>query len=77
LIDANVCTSPTDPERPWEILALPGDVFRHKLNITFEDHKVTLHSNGDFVAVKVLDVDVCSINRRDNLRECLISLLKQ
>jgi hypothetical protein len=68
LFDANVCTSPRDAERSWEILALPGDIFRHKLNINFEDHKVTLHANGDFIAVKVtgnLDVDMCSINRRD------------
>jgi hypothetical protein len=70
LFDANVCTSPRDQGRSWEILALPGDIFRHKLNITFEDHKVTLHANGDFIAVKVtgnLDVDVCSINRRDKV----------
>jgi len=70
LFDANVCTSPRDPERPWEILTLPGDIFRHKLNITFESHKVRLHANGDFIAVKVtgnLDVDVCSINRRDKV----------
>ena len=70
LFDANVCTSPRDAERSWEILALPGDIFRHKLNITFEDHKITLHANGDFIVVKVagnLDVDVCSINRRDKV----------
>jgi hypothetical protein len=68
LIDANVCTSPRDPERPWEILALPGDPFRHKLNITFRGHNITLHANSDFIMVQVaadLDVDVCSINRRD------------
>lgn len=68
LFDANVCTSPCDPDRPWEVLALPGDIFRHKLNITFEDHKVTLCASGDFIAATVtgdLDVDVCSINRRD------------
>ena len=53
LFDANVCTSPRDPERSWEILALPGDIFRHKLNITFEDHKVTFYANGDFIAVTV------------------------
>ncbi len=70
LFDANVCTSPHDAERPWEILALPGDIFRHKLNITFEDHKITFYANGDFIAVTVaenLDVGVCSINRRDKV----------
>src|SRR5438445_3423093 len=70
LFDANVCTSPRDPERHWKILALPGDIFRHKLNITFENHKVTFYANGDFIAAEVtgnLDVDVCSINRRDQV----------
>jgi hypothetical protein len=68
LFDANVCTSPCDPEHPWKILPLPGDIFRHKLNIIFEDHKVTFYANGDFIAATVtgnFDVDVCSINRRD------------
>ncbi len=70
LFDANICTSPRDPERHWEVLALPGDVLRHKLNITFGGHKVTLHANSDFIVVQVaenLDVDVCSINRRDKV----------
>jgi hypothetical protein len=64
-LDANVCTSPIDHERPWEILALPGDIFRHKLNITLGDHKITLHANGSFIAATVsgnLEVEVCSIN---------------
>jgi len=70
LFDANVCTSPRNPDRPWEVLALPGDIFRHKLNIPVEGHKVTLLANGDFVVVQVtadLDVDVCSINRQDKV----------
>jgi hypothetical protein len=68
--DANVCTSPIDHERPWKVLALPGDIFRHKLNITFGDRKITLHANGDFIAATVsgsLEVDVCSINRQDRV----------
>lgn len=68
--DANVCTSPIDHERPWEILALPGDIFRHKLNITFGDRKITLHANGGFIVATVsgnLEVDVCSINRQDKV----------
>jgi hypothetical protein len=79
LFDANVCTSPRDPERHWEILALPGDIFRHKLNITFEDHKVTFCANGDFIAATVtanLDVDVCSINRRDEVFQLDLSPLR-
>jgi hypothetical protein len=70
LFDVNVCTSPYDSKRPWEILALPGDFFRHKLNIAFGKHKVTLRANGDFIAVEVaenLDLDVSSINRRDKV----------
>jgi hypothetical protein len=68
LFDANICTSPRHPNRPWEVLDLPGDIFRHELNIAFEGHKVKLVANGDFVVVQVtanLDVDVCSINRQD------------
>ena len=68
--DANVCTSPIDRERPWEILALPGDIFRHKLNITLGDRKITLHANGDFITATVsgnLEWDVCSINRQDKV----------
>ncbi len=70
LFDANVCTSPRDPERHWETLALPGDIFRHKLNITVEEHKVIFYANGEFIAATVsgnFDVDVCSINRRDTV----------
>lgn len=70
LFDVNVCTSPFEPERPWEILARPGDFFRHKLTIAVGKHKVTLRANGDFIAVEVaedLDLDVCSINRRDKV----------
>lgn len=76
LFDANVCTSPRDPERPWEVLALPGDLFRHKLNMTFGGCKVVLRANSDFMVVEVTgssDADVCSINRRDKV----MSLLKR
>ena len=70
LFDANVCTSPFDRDRPWKILALPGDMFRHKLNLTFDSHRVQLLANGYFIAATVienLDVDVCSINRPDKV----------
>ena len=70
LFDVNVCKSPYDPRRPWEIVALPGDFFRHKLNIAFGKHKVTLRANGEFIAVEVteaLDLDICSINRRERV----------
>jgi hypothetical protein len=70
LFDLNVCTSPYDPKRPWEILALPGDFFRHKLSMAVGKHKITLRANGEFIAVEIaenLDLDVSSINRRDKV----------
>lgn len=70
LFDANVCTSPSDPDRPWEHLPLPGDIVRHKVDITFAAHKIRLRANGEFVVVEVpcnLDVDVLSINRQDKV----------
>ena len=70
LFDVNVCKSPYDPRRPWEIVALPGDFFRHKVNISFGKHKVTLRANGEFIAVEVteaLDLDICSINRPERV----------
>jgi len=70
LFDANVCTSPTNPKRPWEHLALPGDFFRHKLSIACTGRKVTLRANGEFLVLEVsgsFDVELCSINRRDRI----------
>ena len=70
LFDANICTSPWDQERPWEILALPGDIFRHKLMLNVGSRRVTMFANGEFISTKVpaeLDVDLCSINRRDKI----------
>jgi hypothetical protein len=68
--DPNVCTSPRNPDRPWEILPLPGDMFRHKVAIDFAGHRVSLLANGEFVVVEIrrdLDVGVLSINRRDKI----------
>jgi hypothetical protein len=70
LLDANVCTSPTNPDRPWEHLPLPGDIFRHKVEIAFAAHKIVLRANGRFLVVEIpgnLDVDLVSINRRDKI----------
>ncbi len=70
LFDANVCTSPIDPDRPREHLPLPGDIFRHKVDITFAGHKIRLRANSEFVVAEVpsnLDVDVLSINRQDKV----------
>jgi len=69
LFDPNVCTSPWDPDQPWEVLPLPGDMFRHKVSIEFAGHEVRLRANGEFVVVEIrcqgLDIDVLSINRRN------------
>jgi hypothetical protein len=78
LFDSNVCTSPRNPERPWEHLALPNDFFRHKLNIKFGVHKVELLANGDFISVRVagnLNTDLCSINRRDKVFQLVRNVL--
>jgi hypothetical protein len=68
--DANVCASPWDHERPWQILALPGDIFRHKLTLNIGSRRVTMFANGEFISAKIAgdcEVDVCSINRRDKI----------
>jgi hypothetical protein len=70
LFDANVCTSPTDPDRPWEHLPLPGDIFRHKVDIAYAAHRVRLRANGEFVVAEIpsnLNVEVLSINRQDKV----------
>jgi len=79
LFDANVCTSPIDPDRPWEHLPLPGDIFRHKVDIAFGARKVRLRANGEFVVVEIpsnLDVDVLSINRQDKVFQLELSSFK-
>jgi hypothetical protein len=68
--DANVCNSPFDTKRPWLILALPGDIFRHKLGISVAGRKATLRANAEFVVAEIpadIDVELVSINRRDKL----------
>jgi hypothetical protein len=70
LFDANICAGAAPPDRPWEIVAPPGEIFRHKLNITFAGCKVTLYANRKFVAANIpanLDVEVFSANRRDKI----------
>ncbi len=70
LFDANVCASPANPERPWEVLALPGDIFRHELSLVRDGRKATLRANGEFLVLEVsgsFDVELCSINRRDKI----------
>jgi hypothetical protein len=68
LFDPNVCTSPTDPDCPWKILPLPGDLFRHQLSIECKGRKVRLRANSDFMVGQVsgsFAIDAFSINRRE------------
>jgi hypothetical protein len=70
LLDRNVCTSPISRERPWEILALPGDMFRHFVNFEFAGRQVKLLASGELLVVQVrgsLDVEVLSFNRQDKV----------
>jgi hypothetical protein len=71
LLDPNVCTSHTDPERPWKVIEEPaGDLFSHCVSLNCDGHNVTIRSNREYLSIQVrteLDVDVCSINRRDRL----------
>lgn len=67
LFDPSVCKSPRDPERPWAWLELPGDIFRHKLNVKLGRYSVRFHANSEFIVVRIagdFGLDVCSINRR-------------
>lgn len=68
LFDSNLCTGVVDPDRPWDIVAPPGEFFNHKLNMIVAGHKVTIYANREFIVANIstsLDVDVFSINRRD------------
>jgi hypothetical protein len=70
LLDRNVCTSPISRERPWEILALPADMFRHSVNFEFAGRQAKLLANGEFLVVQVrgnLDVEALSFNRPDKI----------
>jgi hypothetical protein len=68
LFDPKVCKSPTDPDRPWMHLPLPGDFFRHQVSFESNGRKVRLHANSDFMVGQVsgsFAIDAFSINRRD------------
>jgi hypothetical protein len=70
LFDANVSQRSPVTQESWELIAPPGEFFRHKINITVRGRKVTLRANGAFVVAEVLsnlDVAVVSINRRDRI----------
>jgi hypothetical protein len=67
LFDPNVCTSPTNPDRPWEKLELPGDFFRNQLSVECKGRKVRFRANSDFTVGQIsgnFAVDLFSINRR-------------
>jgi hypothetical protein len=68
LFDPKVCKSPTDPDRPWMHLPLPGDFIRHQVSIEYKRRKVRLHANADFMVGRVsgsFAINAFSINRRD------------
>jgi hypothetical protein len=68
LFDPNVCTSPIDPDCPWKILPLPGDLFRHQLSIECKGRTVRLHANSHFMVGQVsgsFTIDAFSVNRRE------------
>jgi hypothetical protein len=70
LFDANVSQRSPVIQESWELIAPPGEFFRHKVNITVRGRKVTLRANGAFVVAEVrsnLDVAPTSINRRDKI----------
>jgi hypothetical protein len=61
----------TDPERPWEIVEqTSGDLFSRTFTHDCDGHRVTVRSNREYLMIQVateLDLDVCSINRKDRL----------
>jgi len=69
--DPNVCTSHTNPERPWEVVEEhTGDLFSQSISFDCGGHKINVRCNREYLSIEVqseLDVDVCSINRRDRL----------
>jgi hypothetical protein len=67
LFDPTVCTSPRDPEHPWKVLPLPGDIFRHQVSLKYRGRKVRIHANAEFMFAQVsgsFGVNAFSINRR-------------
>lgn len=70
LLDANVCSSRFNPDRPSEVEELPGDVFHHQTEIAVSAHKVRLRANKHFVVTEIrADIGVIplSINRADRI----------
>lgn len=70
LLDPNVCSSQFNPDRRWEILEVPGDVFHHQIGITARGRKVRLRANRQFIVAEIqadLEVIPLSINRADRV----------
>ena len=68
LYDSNVCVSPMEPHRPWEVEPLPGDLFSHQLRLVHGRRRIILRANREFLVVDVRDdfiLPVGSVNRRD------------
>jgi hypothetical protein len=44
--DANVCTTSTVPDRPWELIPVSGEPFYQQLRFTYNGRKVTVLANN-------------------------------
>lgn len=47
--DANVCTTRSVPDRPWELLPVSGEPFSRRLKFTCQGRKVTVLANNTYV----------------------------
>jgi hypothetical protein len=46
--DANVCTTRSQPDRPWELLPVSGEPFSRRLRFTHKGRKVTVLANTSY-----------------------------
>lgn len=44
--DANVCTTRSAPDKPWELVPVSGEPFSRRLQLTYEGRKVTVLENS-------------------------------
>src|SRR5262249_49686358 len=53
IYDANVCTTATVPDRPWELIAVSGEPFSERLRFVYRERKVIVLANNIYVSVTV------------------------
>lgn len=46
--DANVCTTRSAPDKPWELVPVSGEPFSRRLRFTYEGRKVTVLENSAY-----------------------------